>query len=394
MNGAGRLEFKWVKSVLEVDKNAWDGLALPLDTPFLEYDWLSLLEASGSVTPRTGWEPRFLLAFRDGELAGACPLYRRTRSEGEFVYDYFWAEAAGALRTPYFPKLVGMSPVTPAAAFQFLLAPGEDRAAATAALCGEIVRYCREKGIPGVHFQYANPDWVEAFRKEGFAHWEHPCYLWENRGYSTFDDFLSVFSKNGRRNIRREEKSLAGRDVFVRMIAGDEIPFDWYKVMYGYYLSTNEKFGYWAALYLNEDFFRGLFRDFRHRLALSCAFQGDKPDPIGMALFLCKGDRLWGRYWGAREYVPELHFNVCYYAPIRWAIERGIRWFDPGIGGEHKVLRGFRAVAGSSLHYFLDPRLEALFKGNVGKLNARARKMIRDLNDAVAQKDFAGIQKE
>ncbi len=388
MKGAGRLEFKWAGSVREIEKTAWDELAVPLDTPFLEYDWLALLESSRSVTAATGWEPRFLLAYRGGKLAAACPLYKKSHSEGEFVWDYFWAEAAGALRTPYFPKLVGMSPVTPAAAFQFLIAPDLDRSETASALCGEIVRRCRQEGMTGIHFQYVHDDWVETFRREGFALWEHPCYAWENRGYESFEDFLSVFSKNGRRNIRREEKSLAGRGVSVRVLAGDEIPPAWHKVMYRYYLATNEKFGYWAARYLNEDFFRGLFDVFRHRLAVSCAFRNGEDAPAGMALLLHKGDRLWGRYWGADEYVPELHFNVCYYAPVRWAIARGVRRFDPGIGGEHKVLRGFRAVAGSSLHRFLDPRLELLFQNNIGKLNARTRQMIRDLNEAVVQKEF------
>ncbi|MBN2353215.1 MAG: GNAT family N-acetyltransferase [Spirochaetales bacterium] len=388
MKVAGQLEFKWVGSILEIEKSVWDELAAPLDTPFLEYDWLSLLESSGSVTAETGWEPRFLLAYRDGKPAAACPLYRKSHSEGEFIWDYFWAEAAGALRTPYFPKLVGMSPVTPAAAFQFMIAPDLNRRETTSALCGEIVRRCREEGLAGIHFQYLHDDWVEPLRREGFAHWEHPCYVWENRGYATFEDFLSVFSKNGRRNIRREEKSLAERGVTVRVLSGNEIPPAWHAIMFRYYLATNEKFGFWAARYLTEDFFRGLFRVFRHRLVVSCAFADRTDTPLGMALLLHKGEKLWGRYWGSGEYVPELHFNVCYYAPVRWAITRGIRRFDPGIGGEHKVLRGFRAVSGSSLHRFLDPRLEILFQNNIEKLNARTRKMIRDLNEAVVQKKF------
>jgi predicted N-acyltransferase len=389
MKAKGDLDFRWVGSIREVGREAWNALAVPAETPFLEYEWLELLETSRSVAPVTGWEPRFLAAYRDGNLAAAVPLYLKTHSEGEFVYDYFWAEAAGALKTPYFPKLVGMSPATPAAAFQFLIDAAEDATKTTAALCREIVRFCREQGIPGIHFQYANSGWVDAFREQGFSLWEHPCYLWVNNGYSSFDNFLSVFSKNGRRNVRREEKSLAGRGVTVCLLAGDEIPPSWHAIMYRYYLATNDKFGYWAARYLTEDFFRGLFRSFRHRLAVSCAFAGDEPEPVGMALLLRKGDRLWGRYWGSREYVPELHFNVCYYAPIRWAIERGVRYYDPGIGGEHKALRGFRAVAGSSLHYFLDPRLAALFKTNIGKINLRTRRMIRALNETVRQKDFA-----
>jgi predicted N-acyltransferase len=387
MKETSDMELRWVKSIRDIEKSAWDELAQPADTPFLEYDWLALLETSRSITPRTGWEPNFLTGWRNGQLVAACPLYRKTQSEGEFVYDYFWAEAADTMGLKYFPKLVGMSPVTPVSAFQFLIREGEARGEMVTALHAEMRRYCRAEKIMGIHLQYTHPAWVTPFTEAGFSLWEHPCYLWKNEGYRTFDDFLAVFSKNGRRNIRREEKNLAGLGITVRVLSGEEIPTDWYKIMFRYYLATNEKFGPWACLYLTEDFFKGIFLQFRHRLALSCAFREGETEPVGMALLLWKGGRLWGRYWGCAEYVRDMHFNVCYYAPIRWAIERGLQSYDPGIGGEHKVLRGFRAVAGASLHSFPDERFDAVFKGNIWKINARTRKMIQELNGAVVLKE-------
>ena len=374
------LRITWAASVSAVNSEDWNSLARPLATPFLEYEWLSLLERSGSVCPETGWDPQYLLVSRDSRLVAACPLYRKTHSEGEFVFDYMWTEAAGKMGIRYFPKLVGMSPVTPVEAFQFLIHPEENREEMTEYLCRLIVERARELGLGGIHFQYVDPAWGAFLTRHGFTGWEHPCYLWTNPGYDSFEGFLSRFSKNTRRNIRREEASVAGQGITVHVLTGEDIDPGWHALMHRYYLNTNEKFGYWAALYLTGDFFRGLFREFRHRLALAAAFRVGETQPLAMALFLTKHDRLWGRYWGGRTFVPHLHFNVCYYAPFRWAIAHGIRYFDPGIGAEHKARRGFVARPVVSLHRFVDPRLDRLFRANVDTLNAYTRHAIAELN--------------
>jgi predicted N-acyltransferase len=223
--------------------------------------------------------------------------------------------------------------------------------------------------------------WVGTLIKAGFARWEHPCYLWTNNGYSTFADFTHGLSKNMRRNIRREEESILRQGVRIRVLEGDSIDPDWHELMYRFYVGTNQKFGYWAALYLTKDFFRGLFNEFRHRLVIVAAYKEREPTPLAMALFLTKGGKLWGRYWGSLEYVPELHFNVCYYTPLRWAISKGITAFDPGIGTEHKARRGFTACPGISLHVFSDPRFNLLFRTNIGRLNMHTRKTIQKLNN-------------
>lgn len=383
MENSSRLSCEWLSSVHDVDRTAWNTLALPASTPLFEHEWLSFLESSGSVTPQTGWEPRILCVRRNGELSGAATLYRKTHSEGEFVFDYFWAQIAHKLGISYFPKLVGMSPLTPIPAFQFLVAPTLDHRAMAETMCEEIKRICDREALSGVHFQFANPDWTKIFTDLGFHAWEQPCYIWENRQYTAFDDFLSCFTKNQRRNIRREQESLAKRGIRIEARCGDEIDPGWAPLMYDYYFRTNEKYGPWNCLYLTEDFFIQIFNHFRHRLLLTAAFLPGEKEPVGMSMFLRKDDRLWGRYWGSREFVPQLHFNLCYYEPIRWAIDHRVRFFDPGIGAAHKSRRGFRSATVRSLHYFTDPRLNFIFKTNIGRINEMSRESIVTLNEAM-----------
>ncbi len=176
MSTLNGLEVRWVESVLDIDEVAWNYLAQPLPTPFFEYEWLSLLEGSGSVVPQTGWQPRYLLCFRRNKLVAACPLYRKTHSEGEFVFDYMWVEAAGTLGLPYFPKLVGMSPVTPVSAYQFLIDPAEDPAAVTGFLCRTILDFSVDQGLSGVHFQYVDAAWVKASERDRLAIHYHQSY--------------------------------------------------------------------------------------------------------------------------------------------------------------------------------------------------------------------------
>jgi predicted N-acyltransferase len=168
--------------------------------------------------------------------------------------------------------------------------------------------------------------------------------------------------------------------VVIRTFTGDAIPRSHLDRMYGFYEGTNEKFGPWAAKYLNREFFVGLGQGFRHRLLLVAGYREGAEEPIGMSLLLVKGDRLLGRYWGASTWVDSLHFNLCYYSPIEWAIGNGVRRFDPGAGSPHKVRRGFRAVPNHSLHKFMDPRLNRILRLNIEKINRMEQDQIEELN--------------
>jgi hypothetical protein len=378
---ASNLKAAWIDSLEQIDRRAWDALAKPLQTPFLEWDWLQLMEGSGSAAAETGWIPRHLTLWSGRELVAAAPLYIKLHSAGEFVFDHAWADVAGRLGQRYYPKLVGMSPFTPMIGYRFLTAPELDAAELTSRLLEEIDRLCRRDDLSGTSFHFVDPAWGEAVAQRGYCAWAHQSFSWENEGYGSFDDYLTGFNANQRRNIRRERRDLHRRGIRVEMIPGAELAKVHYGRMYDFYARTNDQFGPWGCKYLTREFFRALPDHFSQRLVFAAAFEGNQLDtPVGMSLLVTKKDQLYGRYWGCSRVVEFLHFDACYYRPIEWAIERGIRRYDPGMGGAHKLRRGFKAVTNHSLHRFSDPGLRSVMERNIAAINRLEQEDIAALN--------------
>ncbi len=376
--------FTWQPAMGGIDKDGWDALARPQQSPFLEWEWLQLMESSGSIGTQTGWYPAHLTVRLGDTLVAAAPLYRKIHSEGEFIDDYVWADLAYRLGIAYYPKLVGMSPVTPVQGYRFLIDPREDASRLTGLMLTEIERYCRENELSGYHFLFADQDWVHSLPDNRCIAWLHPVLTWKNRGYQRFDDYLDRFKTNQRRNIVRERRRAAQQGITLRPLTGKKITSEHLALMYRYYVGTNSKFGSWGCRYLTRDFFTGLPDRFRDRLMLVGAFRDtDGETPIAMGMFVYKGNRLYGRYWGCREELDTLHFNTCYYSPIEWAIEKGIREFDPGIGGGHKIRRGFESVPGYSLHRFMDPEMETIMRMNIEAINQQALDHIEKINAGI-----------
>ncbi|OZH51505.1 hypothetical protein AFK68_30575, partial [Hydrocoleum sp. CS-953] len=321
----------WIGKISEVPKPEWDALAQPLKTPFLEWDWLHNMEKSGSVGGRSGWLPQHLTVWRDRQLIAAAPLYVKGHSQGEFVFDHQWAEVAYRIGIEYYPKLLGMSPFTPAEGYRFLIAPGEDEDEITGMMVSEIDHFCDRHNISGCHFLYVDPEWHPIIKRNGFTNWLHHSYIWQNHGYQTFDDYLKVFNANQRRNIKRERKAVGKAGLQMQTFTGDDIPKALFSKMYTFYESTCDKFGWWGSKYLTKRFFEQLHHDFRHRVLFVAGYSEDDDRlPVGMSFCITKGDRLYGRYWGSSYEIDCLHFDACYYAPIEWAIEHGVNSFDPG----------------------------------------------------------------
>jgi predicted N-acyltransferase len=382
-NKHNRYRLEWIRDISEVPKEAWNALALALDTPILEWEWLHRMEASGSMRPETGWLPIHLTVWRGAELVGAAALYVKGHSEGEFVWDYIWADVAGRLEIPYYPKMVGMSPATPVSGYRFLVAPGEEEELLSAAMVEAIDGLCRQNNMAGLSFNYVDPQWLTVMENLGFVAWKHQSYLWENPGFTSFEDYLWSFDKNQRRNIRRERKKLSEQNLSIRPFSEEQITIELLEKMYGFYERKNAQFGPWAAKYLNREFFTGLFDDYRHRILLLGAYDREKDvDPVGMSFLLRKGEQIYGRYWGSAGHYDSLHFNACYYSPIEWAIANGVRRFDPGIGSYHKVRRGFQAIANWSLHRFYDPNLARIMARHIGEINRMEQERIDSLNQA------------
>ena len=366
----------------EVDASAWDALADPRPTPFLEWEWLRLLETSGSVRPEKGWLPHHLTLWRGTELVAAAPLYIKGHSAGEFVFDHAWADVARRMEITYYPKLVGMSPFSPTIGYRFLMAPHENTRKITAHMLSAIGGLIQRYRLGGCSFHYVDPEWGQLLEPHGFLSWTHQSFAWRNQAYRTFDDYLATFKSNQRRNIRRERKTLTQQGIRLVPLTGEAISRDLFPHMYRLYAATNDQFGPWGCKYLTEDFFLGLYNHYRHRILLMAAYRDRVEDalPIGMSFLLVKGDRMYGRYWGAEEPINALHFNACYYRPIEWAIENRIAIFDPGIGGDHKIRRGFEAVPNLSYHRFSDSRMQEVLRLNIDRINEMEQANIDAIN--------------
>jgi uncharacterized protein len=371
---------RWLDAIDKVDRRQWDKLALPLSTPLLEWQWLHHLEASGSISPQFGWQPHHLTVWDGQELVGAAPLYLKTHSDGEFIFDHGWAQLAAEYGVNYYPKLVGMSPATPSVGYRFLMAEGIDQPGLLRRMLAAIDRFCQQEQLSSCHFNYADVPWFAGLPSDGFIAWQHQSYLWKNLNFSCFEEYLQSFNSVQRRNIRRERQSMIRQGIDIRTFTGDDITTEMAAAMYHYYLNTNDRYGPWAARFLNGDFFTGIFQDYRQRLLIVAAFKDQSPVPIAMSMSLVKDRQLIGRYWGCAEPVKDLHFNMCFYAPIEWAIDNDIATFDPGAGSPHKIYRGFAAVANTSLHRFYDPRLKMIFKQLIDRVNSMAEGDIDALN--------------
>lgn len=375
------LHMQWIPQIADVDRDAWDRLAKPLKTPFLEWDWLWLMESSGSAAAPAGWGPCHLTVWSGRDLVAAAPLYVKSHSAGEFVFDHAWAELAGRLGVNYYPKLIGMSPFTPLIGYRFLVAAEADEQALTGWMLDEIDEFCRRQELSGASFLFADPLWAETVAGRGYCPWVHPSFAWVNENFTDFEEYLARFTSNQRRNIRRERSRLKRQGIIVEMIPGSGLPRSAYERMYHYYARTNDQFGPWGCKYLTPQFFRLLPERFGHRLVFAVARSPESAGtPVAMSMCVTKGDHLYGRYWGCLQQTDYLHFEACYYKPIEWAIAKGVRLFDPGAGGGHKLRRGFRLTPNYSLHRFQHPAMRRVMETHMDAINRREREEINAIN--------------
>jgi len=361
---------------------------MPLPTPALEWAWLNNMETSGSTGSKTGWMPNHLTLWRDEKLVAAAPLYLKGHSYGEFVFDHQWAELAERLGVDYYPKLLGMSPFTPAEGYRFLIAPTEDEDEVNEILVGLIDDFCIKHSISGCNFLYVDPQWQVSMEKLGFHKWLHHSYVWKNRGFNSFDDYLAQFNANQRRNIKRERKSVEKAGIHFKVHTGEGLTPEMCLKVYDFYSDTCDKFGWWGSKYLKRQFFKQLHPVWNDRVVIFAAYTEESPDPVGMSFCLTKGDRLYGRYWGSFEEYNNLHFNACYYEPIEWAIANGIQTFDPGAGGRHKKRRGFPATPNYSLHRFYARELGGILENYIGRINEAEQFQIDEINADLPIKDL------
>ena len=370
-------------------------MAKQLATPGLEWDWLNNMETSGSTGAKAGWLPNHLTLWCEDDsgkdkLVAAAPLYLKGHSYGEFVFDHQWAELAQRLGVDYYPKMLGMSPFTPAEGYRFLIAPDEDESVLTEAMVGLIDEFCLKNKISGCNFLYVDPEWRSLMESLGFHKWLHHSYIWQNRGFNDFNDYLAQFNSNQRRNIKRERKSVAKAGIHFKVHTGETLAPEMCLRVYDFYSDTCDKFGWWGSKYLTRKFFAQLYPVWKDRVVIFAAYtEESEEDPVGMSFCLRKGDRLYGRYWGSFEEYNNLHFSACYYEPIEWAISQGIQTFDPGAGGRHKRRRGFPATPNHSLHRFYAPELGQILENYIERINQAEQRQIEDINSDLPIKDLS-----
>ena len=346
-------QFELLGGVAEVPREEWNALVAD-ESPFLEWDWLVALEESGAVGPKAGWGPRPLVARENGSLVAACPVYVKGHSEGEFVFDWGWADAAYRAGIEYYPKLLVGIPFTPVTGGRLLTAPDRDRAPLIGQMAEALREVCSSNRLSGVHVNFCRDDEREALEQAGYLPRLGFQYHWRNRGYSDFEGYLGSLRSKRRNQVRRERRELAAQGVEIVRLVGDEIPEELVPAMWQVYLATVEK-NPWGRRYLNRRFFELLHERFRSRLCFVVARRGE--EILAGAVNVQKGDTLYGRYWGCFRELRNLHFNVCYYAGIEHCIGSGLARFEPGAGGSYKQSRGFDATPTWSAHFLADERL-------------------------------------
>ncbi len=340
-------------SISEIDAKTWDACVGETGSPFVEHTWLGLFEDAGCVGEETGWTPAHLALRRGKELVAVAPAFVKTNSEGEFVFDWSWADLARRMGIRYYPKVLVASPFSPVTGERVLVAPGEDKAEATMAMASAVRALAEEAGCSSAHALFVREEEALAWERAGYMRRASVQFHFYNEGYRTFEDFVATFKSKKRNQLRREAAQPAKDGVRIETVAPDAITPAIITAMFRFYGVTVDKFT-WGRRYLNRRFFDLVAERFSHRLAWVIAWQGETP--IAGAFNLQKGDRLYGRYWGATHELPFLHFNVCYYHGVRHCIEHGLRVFEPGAGGEHKRARGFKPTMMHSVHWVKNER--------------------------------------
>ncbi|MDB4972261.1 MAG: N-acetyltransferase [Myxococcaceae bacterium] len=345
------LQIEIVPSLAEVDAAEWNALCAPND-PFMEHGFLRLLEESRSVGPaESGWLPRHVLVKREGKLLAAMPLYLKHHSYGEFIFDFGWAQAALRAGLPYYPKLISAAPFTPAGGRRLLLR-AEDEAALTPVLIAAAREVALREQASSVHVLFCSEQESVQLQELGMHARHSTQYHFQNEGYHSFADFMAALRNSSRKAVRKERERAQSYGLNLTMRAFSELPAPDVAAMWTFYRSTIANHG--SEAYLR----RGFFERLGTTPYAYAAMAHDGSEPVAGALFFYKGTSLFGRYWGAVKDLPMLHFELCYYLPMEWALERGMQRFEAGAQGEHKIKRGFLPNTCFSSHWAAHPGLD------------------------------------
>jgi uncharacterized protein len=355
-----------VPAIEQVAAKLWDACANPVCEqaklrsqdqayhPFISHAFLHALEASASATARTGWQPQHLLAeATDGSVLGAVPCYLKSHSRGEYVFDRGWAEAYERAGGDYYPKLQVSVPFTPATGRRLLVRPGAETEQVRAALAAGLVELCRRHEASSVHVTFMPEPECAYLGSQGFLQRTDQQFHWENGGYPTFDAFLEALSSRKRKTIRRERREALENGVSVHWLTGPDLTEEVWDAFFAFYMETGSR--KWGRPYLTRQFYSLIGQTMADRTLLVMAKRAGRW--IAGAINFIGSDTLYGRHWGAVEHHPFLHFEICYYQAIEFAIAKKLGRVEAGAQGEHKLARGYLPVTTHSAHFIANPSL-------------------------------------
>jgi hypothetical protein len=351
-----------VSTARQIGATDWDACANPTSAlldgriynPFVSYAFFDAVEQSGSACARTGWGPRHLVARSNGDIVGLVPCYVKSHSQGEYVFDRGWADAYERAGGQYYPKLQASVPFTPATGPRLLVRAGlDDPDRIRSALAGGLKALCNATETSSVHVTFAPEDEWTFLAAQGFLQRTDQQFHWHNAGYATFEDFLATLSSRHRKAIRRERRDALANGITIHALTGPDLTEEVWDAFFTFYMETGSR--KWGRPYLTRDFYTRIGDTMPEHIALIMA----KRDGhwIAGAINFIGGDTLFGRHWGAIEHHPFLHFEVCYYQAIDYAIRHGLATVEAGAQGEHKIARGYLPQTTYSAHYIADPAL-------------------------------------
>lgn len=371
------LSVRAVEGLQEIGEATWQRFAnvkgSPRD-PFLSYAFLNALEQSGSVSADVGWLPYHLVLENEAKQPlGVMPLYLKGHSQGEYIFDYSWADAFERAGGQYYPKMLSAIPFTPATGRRLLVASSEHEAA----LVSGAAQFASERNISSVHINFLDQDAWQRRGDEGWLLRTHKQYHWQNQGYDTFDDFLDCLSSKKRKNIKRERREALANDLEVLRLTGAEITESHWDAFYQFYIDTGSR--KWGSAYLTRSFFSMISATMAEDILLVMVRRDGRY--VAGAINFIGSDCLFGRNWGCIEHHPFLHFEVCYYQAIEFAIEHGLSRVEAGAQGEHKLARGYLPSHTYSAHWIVHDG----FREAVGRYLAEERTHIAEEIDYLEQ---------
>lgn len=375
-------------SLEKIPAPAWNALAGDAN-PFLRHEFLAALEDTGCVGANTGWRPRHLVAHADGplrgRLLGAAPAYLKHHSYGEYVFDWAWANAYARAGEAYYPKLVICVPFTPVTGPRLLVASNGESATIKRRLIEGAWRQVRESDASSLHWLFMTDTDTQMLQAEEHLLRTGFQFHWANNGYRDFDDFLSTFTADKRKKIKRERRYVREAGITMETLSGEAITAAHWDSFYEFYLSTIQARSAYA--YLSRDFFHQLGKGMPENIVLVLARKQNRY--VAGALNLRGRDTLYGRYWGCHGEFHSLHFETCYYTAIEYAIAHGLRSFEAGAQGEHKLARGFTPVITRSAHRLMHPRFNQAIADYLARERIDVETCVCELNEHAPFKDRA-----